>query len=375
MSQTINTNLASLNAQRNVSASQDALSVSLRRLSSGLRINSAKDDAAGLAISDRMTTQINGLNQAARNVNDGISLAQTMDGGLATVGNLLQRMRELAVQAANGTHSVSDRASLQSELAQLQQELNRMANATEFNGIKLLDGSAGTLALQVGIGAGDTLAMDLGASLRGDAFGAIASAKSSDLTIKLAAPGGLTLAAGDLTIQVGGDAAASVTGTFTTIEALAAAVNAAMRGRGSAGVASGAAAAPTSGAPFESNASARLSNGSAFAALKTDGSVVTWGNSAAGGDSSAVAAQLAGGVASILSNPNTFAALKTDGSVVTWGDSTRGGDSSAVAAQLAGGVASISSNPYAFAALKADGSVVTWGNSTAGGNSSAEAAQ
>src|SRR5690349_6932133 len=122
MPQTINTNMASLNAQRNLNSSQGALASSLQRLSSGLRINSAKDDAAGLAISERFTAQIRGLNQAARNANDGISLAQTAEGGLSTSGDILQRMRELAVQSANGTNSSSDRASLQQEVTQLKSE-------------------------------------------------------------------------------------------------------------------------------------------------------------------------------------------------------------------------------------------------------------
>src|SRR6056297_3515357 len=130
MALTINTNVASLNAQRNLNNSQGALNNAMERLSSGLRINSAKDDAAGLAISDRMTSQIRGLNQAARNANDGISLAQTAEGALQESTNLLQRMRELAVQSANDTNSASDRTSLNEELEQLQDELNRIADTT-----------------------------------------------------------------------------------------------------------------------------------------------------------------------------------------------------------------------------------------------------
>jgi flagellin len=157
MASTINTNIASLNAQRNLNSSQGALSTSLQRLSSGLRINSAKDDAAGLAISDRMSSQINGLNQAARNANDGISLAQTAEGGLSTATDLLQRMRTLAVQAANGTNSASDRASVQQEVSQLQQELNRVANTTQFNGQNLLDGSLTNAQFQVGANSNQTI--------------------------------------------------------------------------------------------------------------------------------------------------------------------------------------------------------------------------
>jgi flagellin len=169
MAAIINTNAASLNAQRNLNSSQSALSTSLQRLSSGLRINSAKDDAAGLAIAERFTSQIKGLNQAVRNANDGISLAQTAEGGLGTAGDLLQRMRELAVQSANGTNSSSDRASLQQEVSQLQQELNRVANTTQFNGQNVLDGSLSSTQFQVGANANQTINVG------------IASAKASDI--------------------------------------------------------------------------------------------------------------------------------------------------------------------------------------------------
>jgi len=141
MGLTINTNVMSLNAQRNLGTSQSALAKSMQRLSSGLRINSAKDDAAGLAISDRMTSQIRGLNQAGRNANDGISLAQTAEGALQETTNLLQRVRELAVQAANDTNSASDRTSMQAEVDQLVEEITRIAETTTFNGKKLLDGT------------------------------------------------------------------------------------------------------------------------------------------------------------------------------------------------------------------------------------------
>ncbi len=140
MSVVITTNIASLNAQRNLNASQGGLNTSMARLSSGLRINSAADDAAGLAISDRMTSQIRGLNQAVRNANDGISMAQTAEGALDETTNLLQRMRELAVQAANDTNTSTDRSSLDAEFTQLQEEIDRIADTTEFNSQKLLSG-------------------------------------------------------------------------------------------------------------------------------------------------------------------------------------------------------------------------------------------
>ncbi len=158
----INTNVASLNAQRNLGKSQSALSKSMQRLSSGLRINSARDDAAGLAISDRMTSQIRGLNQAVRNANDGISLAQTAEGAMQEGTNILQRMRELAVQSANDSNTTDDRASLQKEVSQLQQELNRISETSEFNNQKLLDGSFTSALFQVGANKGQTIAVSVG---------------------------------------------------------------------------------------------------------------------------------------------------------------------------------------------------------------------
>jgi len=157
MPQIINTNIASLNAQRNLNTSQNALQVALQRLSSGLRINSARDDAAGLAIAERFTAQIRGLDQAQRNANDGISLSQTAEGALGSAGDILQRIRELAVQSANATNSTSDRAALNSEVQQLTQELQRIATTTEFNGQKLLDGTFTTAVFQVGANANQTI--------------------------------------------------------------------------------------------------------------------------------------------------------------------------------------------------------------------------
>ena len=161
MALTINTNVASLNAQRNLGKSQNDLSRSMERLSSGLRINSAKDDAAGLAISDRMTSQIKGLNQAARNANDGISMAQTAEGALQETTNILQRMRELAIQSANDTNSASDRASLQAEVNQLQQEMTRIADSTSFNGQNVLDGTLNNAQFQVGANANETITFSI----------------------------------------------------------------------------------------------------------------------------------------------------------------------------------------------------------------------
>lgn len=201
MALTINTNVASLNAQRNLGSSQGALNKSMQRLSSGLRINSAKDDAAGLAISDRMTSQIRGLNQASRNANDGISLAQTAEGALQESTNILQRMRELAVQSANDTNSSSDRGFLQAEVTQLISELDRISSTTTFNGRRLLDGSFSGATFQVGANAGETIS-----------FG-IASAKSASMGGIAEGTGAVTVtaaAATDITVTLGSDSAQSI---------------------------------------------------------------------------------------------------------------------------------------------------------------------
>ncbi len=159
MPQTINTNVSSLTAQRNLNQSQSSLATSMQRLSSGLRVNSAKDDAAGLAIAERMNTQIRGLNVAARNANDGISLSQTAEGSLGKVGDMLQRMRELAVQSSNATNSSDDRKALQAEVGQLRDEIDRVAKTTNFNGSKLLDGSFSAATFQVGANSGENITM------------------------------------------------------------------------------------------------------------------------------------------------------------------------------------------------------------------------
>ena len=157
MAAIINTNVISMNAQRNLNGSQNALATTLQRLSSGLRINSAKDDAAGLAISERMTSQIKGFTQAIRNANDGISMSQTAEGALGEIGNNLQRIRELAVQSRNASNSASDRTALNNEVQQLKAEIDRVASTTTFNGIKLLDGTFTNQDFQVGANVGETI--------------------------------------------------------------------------------------------------------------------------------------------------------------------------------------------------------------------------
>ncbi|WP_282450968.1 flagellin [Marinobacter bryozoorum] len=178
----INTNVASLNAQNQLSKSQGMNDQALQRLSSGLRINSAKDDAAGLAISTRFSSQISGLNVATRNANDAISLSQTAEGALNEITNNLQRIRELAVQSANSTNSSSDRDALNQEVQQRIQEVNRIAGQTSFNGLKVLDGTFGAANFQVGANVGETIGLDLTKSVRSSAIGGVAQATSVDLS-------------------------------------------------------------------------------------------------------------------------------------------------------------------------------------------------
>lgn len=203
MAMTINTNIAAMNAQRMLGVTQGKLSTALQRLSSGLRINSAKDDAAGLAISTRMTSQVRGLNQAARNANDGISLAQTAEGALSEATNLLQRIRELAVQAVNDTNTAGDRASMQSEVSQLLQELDRIAETTQFNGKNLLDGSLLGATFQVGANAGtnQTISFDISSAMAVDmsAIGTTISAPNGTAVESTAVTA--ALAVGDLSIN------------------------------------------------------------------------------------------------------------------------------------------------------------------------------
>ena len=194
MASVINTNISSLNAQHNLAKSGATLQTALERLSSGLRINSAKDDAAGLAISERMTSQINGLNQATRNANDGISLTQTAESAVSGMTDNLQRLRELAVQAANSTNSASDRASIQSEVSQLVSEIGRISGTTDFNGLKLLDGSFNNKTIQVGANSNQTIAVSI-ANTSTDRLG---STNTSTLT---ATNNSTAMAAGDLILN------------------------------------------------------------------------------------------------------------------------------------------------------------------------------
>ncbi|RHW23149.1 flagellin [Pseudomonas jilinensis] len=182
MSLTVNTNVASLNTQRNLNSSASSLQTSLQRLSTGSRINSAKDDAAGLQIANRLTSQVNGLNVAVRNANDGISLAQTAEGALQQSTNILQRMRDLALQSANGSNSTSEREALNAEVTQLKKEIDRISNTTTFGGRKLLDGNFGISSFQVGSAANEIISVGIGEMSSSSLEGTYYTANSAALT-------------------------------------------------------------------------------------------------------------------------------------------------------------------------------------------------
>jgi flagellin len=268
MAQVINTNVMSLNAQRNLSTSGSALATSLQRLSSGLRINSAKDDAAGLAISERFTSQIRGLNQAVRNASDGISLSQTAEGALASIGNNLQRMRELSVQSANSTNSASDRAALQQEVAQLAAEIDRVATQTQFNGLNLLDGSFSAQQFQVGANAGQTITIASINSARTSALGQFQGFQLTNQSIGTASD---TAAAKSVTI---GGTTTSLGTIANDAKALAAAINSS----GVAGLSATANATTVAAGTSADNATASGSatvtvNGVAIAVAGVDGAL------------------------------------------------------------------------------------------------------
>jgi flagellin len=299
MAQTINTNIASLNSQRNLNTSQASLSTSLQRLSSGLRINSAKDDAAGLAISERFTSQIRGNTQAARNANDGISLAQTAEGGLSTAGDLLQRIRELAVQSANGTNSDSDRKSIQNEVSALSNELNRVATSTQFNGQNVLDGSLTAAQFQVGANSNQTI--NIG----------VQSAKATDignntLSATFAAGGGglsdtVAAAATAVTAHLNNNQAADTlnltSGTGTTTNVTVSAGDSAKKIAASVNALSGQSGVSASATTTTTISGLALADGSVQFTLRGDNSLEADANSTGvtisakvkGGDLSAVA--------------------------------------------------------------------------------------
>jgi flagellin len=276
MPQVINTNVASLNAQRNLTTSQGQLATALQRLSSGLRINSAKDDAAGLAISERFTTQIRGLNQAVRNANDGISLSQTAEGALAETGNALQRIRELAIQSANSTNSASDRTALNAEAAQLLSEVQRIAQSTQFNGQNILDGSFASAQFQVGANANQTISFGI-AGATTNLLGAY-QATSTAVSSNAFDGAGFTING----VEVGVSAATSAAGvTADSATAKATAINSksSLTGVTATAANSVVGAAPVARSGLASGA--LVINGISVGAVASDTNAVTQGRNAA----------------------------------------------------------------------------------------------
>ena len=236
MSVTVNTNVSAMTAQRHLGSATNNVSGSMERLSSGLRINSAKDDAAGLQISNRLTSQTNGLDVAMRNANDGISIAQTAEGAMQESTNIMQRMRDLSLQSANGSNSTEDREAIQKEMDQLTTELNRISETTTFGGQKLLDGSYGSQEFQVGAAANETISMELNSIAANDLGQVGASATTT------------TIASGDITKIMGGQLTISGSSTFdktidlagtTDVEGVTDAINAGLSGSGLVANASG----------------------------------------------------------------------------------------------------------------------------------------
>lgn len=310
MALTVNTNVSSLNAQRNLGTSQMSLNTSLQRLSSGLRINSAKDDAAGLAISERFTAQIRGNEQASRNANDGISLAQTAEGALSEIGNNLQRMRELAVQSSNATNSDSDRSAINAEIQALSTEIDRVAQSSSFNGTKLLDGSFASKAFQVGANnqASDSIAITGIASARTSSLGGVTGTQSA--TVTGAVPGTpAALNAGDLTlngIQVGASTAGGSAGqSAASAYSIAAAINAVS---GQSGVTASAQATNTGAGALATTFGAVAAN-----TLSING--VNVGAIAAGGDAIGQGANVAASINAVSSQTGVVATADNTGAV------------------------------------------------------------
>jgi flagellin len=367
MSAIINTNINSLTAQRNQGANQSALSTAIQRLSSGLRINSARDDAAGLAISERFTSQIRGLNQAARNANDGISLAQTAEGALSSVSDSLQRIRELAVQSANSTNSASDRAALQQEASQLISEIDRTATSSKFNGVNLLDGSFSNQQFQVGANAGETITFTSITSARASALGQTFGAAVTTST--LTASTGLT-AAGQFTVAVNGGTAVDVFsasgGAAITGDAksLAAAINSS----NISGLTATANATSVTGTYASTPISA---NGTAV--LTLNGTAINLALTTAGIGAANVATTIAAiqansaatGVTATLAAGNTIALSAADGRNITTSFAAGGATGAALADIGLGGVGATTWGSYNLNYV-GTGSVVVAGSAAAG---------
>jgi len=283
--------------------SQTSLSTSLERLSSGLRINSAKDDAAGLAISERMTSQIRGLNQAVRNANDGISLAQTAEGALGEIGNNLQRIRELSIQSANATNSASDRAALQAEVSQLTQEITRVASQTQFNGLNLLDGSFQNQSFQVGANANQTIDIKSIGDSRATALGSDTLSTAGSMGSAATAAGAITALTGDtFTIETPKGTSGDITYVGTDgAKEIAAAINSGASGIGITATATNSA---TLSGLSDAGTVSFLLNGQAITAEVTSTSDLSALAAAINGQQGAT-----GGVTATFSDPNNKSAM------------------------------------------------------------------
>lgn len=353
MASLINTNISSLNAQRNLTTSQNTLATSLQRLSSGLRINSAKDDAAGLAITSRMSAQIGGMQQASRNANDGISMSQTAEGAMGEVGNILLRMRDLAVQSSNGSNSAADRKTIQNEVDQLYAEIDRISSTTEFNGIKLLNGQAKNNSFQVGANANQTISFSINevstkamglnsASALGDLnSGRVASAANGDGTITAATDGDLVIngtqidfGAADNSI---GEIKASINAMSGTTGVTASAYNIVKGTTGATGVTSG--------------LTIRVDN----AADGSAGTAVTIENSSSMSDLVEKINKQVGGVTASIGSDGGLVLSNETGAKITIGETSTG------AAAGSGLTVSASGNQGYLSLTSANGSAITVG--------------
>ncbi len=365
----INTNTASINAQRNLSTSQSSLTTSLQRLSSGLRINSAKDDAAGLAISERLTSQIRGSDQASRNANDGISLAQTAEGDLAQIGTNLQRVRELAVQSSNASNSASDRASLQNESSQLLQEIDRIATTSSFNGNKLLDGSFTSQTFQVGANntANDRVSINAISSARITDLGGVGSTTSAST----AGSGTLTaLVAGDLTLnglQVGASSNGALPGqTADSAFQIAAAIN---KVSPDSGVTATANAATVTGG---TGATATAVAAGSFAVNGIDvGAIASGGNAVGQGANTAAAinkiSSQTGVVASADAVTGAVKLTAADGRNIALTQKSPGGTAYTTLATDTGLSPAVTNGTVSLSSTSASGVVISGGNASRAG--------
>jgi flagellin len=323
MALVINTNISSLNAQRNVGKTSMGLETSIQRLSTGLRINSAKDDAAGLGIVDRMTSQIRGLNQAVRNANDAISLSQTAEGGMQESTNILQRMRELAVQSANDSNSTADRGNLQKEISQLQSELNRIASTTTFNGNNILDGTFAAQKFQVGSNANETISVTIG-NLSANSMGAYQSASAANVGVAAAAvaPAGNGVVGDTVTISGNvGSSDVTYAGNATASE-MATAINAQVSSTGVAATASTSIdlaynAATGTGDTVTFNLSATDGTGAATGSASTISYLLTSDSDYSGLRDAINAESASTGVSAELNTSGTLTLTNSDGHDIT----------------------------------------------------------